>query len=474
MAIVSFRYCRMKKVMNMELKRTIYKKLLMWKSERTGKVLELQGARQVGKTYILKKFAKENFKHWHYISMAEESGKDFLNCLEEAAKWTPGTPRPEYQALKEAFRLYDPKFTDGEDTVIIIDEIQESARVYNQIRILAREFESYVIVTGSYLGKILQKEFFLPAGDTDKLQMGTLSFEEFVSALGEEETYRNTELYGGSEISSYEKLKEYFDIYQKIGGYPEVVSYYVEHQNIQKCEDMIGRVMDIFTRESIRYFTDITDVQIFSKLFQAIAILMLREKQGVRELTTELSKIMYQEESGRTTKIMVNRAISWLQESHIIGYASKSTDCDYLQIKDNCRYYFLDLGIASYFLKMTGAEPRQIKGLLAENYVYLCLYERMQKRREIAGNAPWFALYQKTKGELDFFVRSLVDYKNYGIEVKSTDAAVKTAKRLLEDGKLDYLYLLKGDTKGGISEDGKIYAVPLYLADRIKFNMGES
>lgn len=457
----------------MELERMIYKELLAWKFEKTGKVLELQGARQVGKTYILKKFAKENFKYFHYISMAEESGKDFLHCLEEAAKWIPGTPRPEHQVLKEAFHLYDPEFEDGEDTVIVIDEIQESARAYNQIRILSREFESYVIVTGSYLGKTLQKEFFLPAGDTDRLQMGTLSFEEFVSALGEGELYKDTELYGGSEASSYEKLKGYFDIYQRIGGYPEVVSYYVEHQDIQKCEDMIGRLMDIFTSESIRYFTDITDVDIFPKLFQAIAILMLREKQGIRELTTELSKIIYQEESGRTTKIMVNRAISWLAQSHIIGYASKSTDCDHLQIKENCRYYFMDLGIASYFLKTTGEEPRQVKGLLAENYVYLCLYERMRKKREIAGNAPWFVLYQKTKGELDFFVRSLLDYKNYGIEVKSTDAAAKTAKRLLEDGKLDYLYLLKGDTKGGISEDGKIYTVPLYLADRIKFNMGE-
>lgn len=457
----------------MELERMIYKELLAWKSEKTGKVLELQGARQVGKTYILKKFAKENFKYFHYISMAEESGKDFLHCLEEAAKWIPGTPRPEHQVLKEAFHLYDPEFEDGEDTVIVIDEIQESARVYNQIRILSREFESYVIVTGSYLGKTLQKEFFLPAGDTDRLQMGTLSFEEFISALGEGELYKDTELYGASEASSYEKLKGYFDIYQRIGGYPEVVSYYVEHQDIQKCEDMIGRLMDIFTSESIRYFTDIIDVDIFPKLFQAIAVLMLREKQGIRELTTELSKIIYQEESGRTTKIMVNRAISWLAQSHIIGYASKSTDCDHLQIKENCRYYFMDLGIASYFLKTTGEEPRQVKGLLAENYVYLCLYERMRKKREIAGNAPWFVLYQKTKGELDFFVRSLLDYKNYGIEVKSTDAAAKTAKRLLEDGKLDYLYLLKGDTKGGISEDGKIYTVPLYLADRIKFNMGE-
>lgn len=457
----------------MELERTIYQDLLSWKTEKTGKVLELQGARQVGKTYILKKFAKENFENFHYISMAEESGKDFLNCLEKAAEWVPGTPRLEYQVLKEAFRLYNPEFADGEDTVIVIDEIQESARVYNQIRILAREFDSYVIVTGSYLGKTLQKEFFLPAGDTDKLQMGTLSFAEFLSALGEGNLYMDTELYGGSEPAGYEKLKGYFDIYQKIGGYPEVVSHYAEHGNIQKCEDLIRRLMDVFISESIRYFTDIMDVDIFPKLFQAIAIMMLREKQGVRELTIELSKIIYQEESGRTTKKTVNRAISWLQESHIIGYASKSTDCDHLQIKENCRYYFLDLGIAYYFLKMTGEDPRQIKGLLAENYVYLCLHERMQKRKEIAGNAPWFALYQKTKGELDFFVRSLLDYKNYGIEVKSSDASAKTARRLLEDGKLDYLYLLKGNTKGGISEDGKVYTVPLYLADRIKFNMGE-
>ena len=56
----------------MELGRMIYRDLLAWKTEKTGRVLELQGARQVGKTYILKKFAKENFEHFHYINMAEE------------------------------------------------------------------------------------------------------------------------------------------------------------------------------------------------------------------------------------------------------------------------------------------------------------------------------------------------------------------------------------------------------------------
>lgn len=84
---------------------------------------------------------------------------------------------------------------------------------------------------------------------------------------------------------------------------------------------------------------------------------------------------------------------------------------------------------------------------------------------------PWFASHEKTKGELDFYVRSLADYKNYGIEVKSTDAKAKTANRLLEEKKLDYLYLLKGETKGGITEGKKVYTVPLCLADRIRFDL---
>lgn len=455
----------------MEIKRSIYKKLLAWKQERTGRVLELQGARQTGKTFILKKFAKENFSRSYYINMAENSGTDFLACMEEAAHWEPGMPRPKVAPLREAFRLFEPEFTDSRDTIIVIDEIQESAKVYNQIRTLSREFESYVIVTGSYLGKALQREFFLPAGDTDRLLMETLSFEEFLDAVGEGELYRKADLFGGSDPYVYEKLKGYFDIYQQIGGYPAVVVSYVQYHNILKCEEMIESLVDIFTNESIRYFTEIADVNIFPKLFQAVAVLMLREKQGVRELTSELSRIIYQEDSGRTTKRMVNQAVSWLQESHVIGYAAKSTDCDHLKLKENCRYYFLDLGVARHFLRMTGENPEQVKGLLAENYVYICLRRRLQGSREIAGATPWFALYQNTKGELDFYVRSLLDYKNYGIEVKSTDAEAKTAKRLLADGRLDYLYLLKGDTFGGKNEEKKIYTVPLCLADRISFHL---
>ena len=455
----------------MELRRNIYKKLLAWKKENTGRVLELQGARQVGKTYILKKFGKENFSKMVYINMAETTGKHFLQCVSIAMEWEPGKPMEE-TPIRKALELYDETFKDNKDTVVIIDEIQESAEIYNQIRTLAREFQAYVIVTGSYLGRTIEPDFFLPAGDMDHMVMESMTFDEFLDVFDERELYEKIDLYGKGRTEDYKKLMEYYEIYQKIGGYPAVVACYAEYRDLNKCMGLIGDLINVFSDESKRYFEDIIDINMFQKLFNAIALLMMQEKQGVRDLTAELSKIAYQEESGRTTKKMINHAISWLQESHIIGYASKAVDCDYKQIKDNSRYYFLDLGIAYYFLSRTGAPYDVIKGLLAENFVYLVLRRRIENTHEIAGLVPWFASYEKIKGELDFYVRSLVDYKNYGIEVKSTDASAKTARKLLEDGKLDYLYLLKGETMGGIA-DGRIFTVPLCLADRIEFELSK-
>ena len=451
----------------MELRRNIYIKLLAWKKENTGRVLELQGARQVGKTYILKKFGKENFSKMVYINMAENTGKNFSRCISIAMEWEPGKPMEE-TPIRKALELYDETFKDNKDTVVIIDEIQESAEIYNQIRTLAREFQAYVIVTGSYLGRTMEPDFFLPAGDMDHMVMESMTFDEFLDVFDERELYEKIDLYGKGRTEDYKKLMEYYEIYQKIGGYPAVVACYAEYRDLNKCMGLIGDLINVFADESKRYFEDIIDINMFQKLFNAIALLMMQEKQGIRDLTAELSKIAYQEESGRTTKKMINHAISWLQESHIIGYASKAVDCDYKQIKDNSRYYFLDMGIAYYFLSRTGAPYDVMKGLLAENFVYLVLRRRIENTHEIAGLVPWFASYEKIKGELDFYVRSLVDYKNYGVEVKSTDASAKTARKLLEDGKLDYLYLLKGETMGGIA-DGRIFTVQLCLADRIAF-----
>lgn len=459
--------------MAIDLKRDIYGELLQWKNRNSGSVLELEGARQVGKTYILDKFAKEQYEQYIYINMVGKSGEDFLECFKVIYNWEVGQKRTE-GAMHEVFKAYDHDFEDRRSTIVVIDEIQESALIYSRIREFAREFTCDFIVTGSYLGKTREKDFFLSAGDTDSLILNTLSFPEFLDAFGKRELYNKLSPFGGGNRENYDEIKKYFLIYCQIGGYPKVVQTYLETEDFGECRKEIGKIVNVFIKESSRYFKSAMEIDLFSKMFPAIAITLIKEKKGTDDLVTDFSRIIFKEESGKITKKMINGAISWLYLSHVIGYCGKSIDCNYLDIVDNCRFYFRDLGIGAYFLRRTGERVDTVNGILCENFVYLNLWKRLQTTETIAGESPWFAVHQETGGELDFYVRSLLDYKNYGVEVKNGKNPGKTAVRLLADEKIDFLYYLKGDTYGGKTDDGKTLTVPVYLADKIVFDLGNN
>lgn len=452
----------------MDLKRTIYQELLDWKNEDSGKVLEVNGARQVGKTYILDKFAKENYKNYIYINMVQSTGETFLECLDIVKKdWKPGTNRDGKQ-IHKALKLYDNNFTDEKDTIVVIDEIQESPEVFSMIREFAREFEAHFVVTGSYLGKTFNKEYFLPAGDIDTLVLDTMSFEEFLMAVDKYEIYQKADLCGESSHDDYDELKKWYDIYCQIGGYPAVVKKYIEKKDILICKKETAKIIKIFVEESERYFDDILEMNLLEQMLPAVAQSMIKEKKGSSDLVKELSGIVFRDDTNRVTKKSVNQAIAWFYRSNVIGYCGQVNEGDILNVTPNCRFYFRDLGVCRHFLEIAGATPDTIAGIINENFVYISLKKRIENM-EIAGTTPWYALYKD--GEIDFFVNSRLDYCNYGIEVKAGRAASKTATQLLQDGKVKYLYLLKGDTYGGVEE--KKYTVPIYLVDRIQFNMNE-
>ena len=448
----------------MELKRTIYKELLKWKQRNSGKVLELKGARQSGKTFILDKFARENYKIYLYINMAQSSGEQFLECLEQAEAWVPGTPRIA-KPLHKAFQLFDSGFTDMEDTIIVIDEIQESAKVYSRIREFAREFQCQFIVTGSYLGKTIEKGYFLPAGDTEDLLLNTLSFEEFLWALGKQELFDKIDLYGTSDHQSYDELKGYYDTYCEIGGYPAVVNCYLETKDKEECRKILKQIIRIFIEESTRYFGSVLGINLFEQIFPAIAQLSVREKKGNGDLITELSDIIYSDESNRTTKKNINNVIAWLYRSDIIGYCGKAVECNPIDTRPNMRFYFRDIGVARYFLKSGGVKGMAVSGYLSENFVYLDLLRRTESM-EITGTTPLFGTYKT--GEVDFLVGNAANDKTYGIEVKAGRSEGKTAQLLLDDGKVEAVYFLKGDTYGGTA--GRKITVPVYLTSRVKFD----
>ena len=447
-----------------DLKRDIYESLLEWKRNHSGKVLEVQGARQVGKTYIISKFARENYKNCIYINMAQTTGRDFLTCLDTAEQWKPGEIRVE-KPIHKALELFDKSFADTEETIIFIDEIQESARVFSLIRQFAREFQAHFIVTGSYLGKVIEKVYFLPAGDLDTITLNTLSFEEFLDAAGKGEVYNKLDLYGESKPEEYEEVKSFYKIYCQIGGYPAVVKKYLETGSVQEAQKEIGGIIHIFVQESERYFDDILQMNLLEQILPAIAQLLLKEKKGSSALVKELSKIVFHEDTNRVTKTSIHHAIAWFYRSHIIGYCGKVNEGNILNVTPNCRFYFCDVGVALYFLNIVGAAPSDIEGIVNENFVYLYLKKQAESMM-IAGNTPMFATYQN--GELDFFVNSRTNYVNYAVEVKAGKNQGKTAMQMLRDGKVSYIYNLKGDTFGGCAD--KIITIPVYLMGGVTFD----
>lgn len=449
----------------MYLKRTVYQKLMEWKESEKQTTLEVTGARQVGKTYIIKKFAEENFKNVIYINLFELSGQQFQQCYVKATEWKPGEKRIE-KPLHLAFQLYEEQFTDDADTVVIIDEIQESAEIYNRIREFTRQFQCKFIVTGSYLGRVLEPEFRFSSGDVTKIQVYTLSFEEFLEATS---TALYEQYLSGEEWTDekFEQISELYHVYTQIGGYPAVVQEYLSMKDINKAVAELKKIIDTFLKESMRYFDDILDVSVYDNIFLSVSRILLREKKGLEEdsVSEELQKLVVKDYSSNITKTTCYRAMNWLYHAGIIGFCGKVIELDPLDFKARSRCFFMDLGLANYYLSRAGAGNGTLQGILHENFVYINLKKRQDYPEEIVFETPAFGTFKG--GEIDFFVQTIVENTRYAIEVKAGKNTGISARKALEQGKVDYLLYLKGNTKGGVQD--KTITMPIFMLEQYKF-----
>lgn len=450
----------------MYLKREAYYKLLDWKKRPGHSTLEVSGARQVGKTYIVNRFADEQYKQKIYINLLDLSGELFMERYREL--WQEMKSGKKYRnPMFELVKRYQPDFEDSENTIVIIDEIQESADIYNRVREFTRTLKCDFIITGSYLGRILKPEFKYSSGDLDYLEICTLSFEEFLTALGYFDLYEKMSLCGESDGTVYQELQKLYNDYCMIGGYPGVVLKYLEKAPVQDCQAELLKIIRLFTNESRRYFEDILDDAVYENLFSGVARILAKEKKGFDEdsFSEELQGIVAKDYSSNITKASVNRAIDWLYSSGIIGFAGKLPECSVLDFKAKARCYFMDVGLAYYFLTKAGVPRETVSGIINENFVYLDLRRRIAHPSEIALETPAFATLGS--GEIDFYVKTLLSEKTYAIEVKSGKNSGKTAVEALERKKADYVLYAKGSTYGGKADN--IITIPIYGISKFKF-----
>ena len=432
--------------------RDVQEELLEWKKDHLHQVLQLEGTRQVGKTTELLKFAYQNYEFVIYVNLAEDH-MDFLEVIQLGA-----TPL--------AFEKYCmgaglPPFVNDSRTILILDEIQLSRSVYNAIRTMKRNVACDIVVTGSYLGRILQdKGFFLPAGTIRRCTMFPLSFMEFCRVFDAEETLKTIDLFGQSDSARYEELSALYALYSRIGGYPEVVRRYVESKDIGECYNVIGKLLGTFQAESRNYFSSERKVEIFDVVYRQALQEMCCEKRGTGKNTVERITSL----AKTNTELLVNKnevsaAVVWLKYTGILGMCSLAVNGDVTEIVPDRRIYYADCGIASYLAEKYVVDRTAVTGLLAETFVYNELHRLFKvpyTKCKVKEDEVCFSIYEQY--ELDFMV---VDKNNviYGIEVKAKDGNPKSLKVFIDRRLVDRGIVAK-PTQGGHGET--FDTIPIY------------
>lgn len=205
------------------MKREIYAELLEWQSRRGHKPLVLDGARQVGKTYILKEFGKREYKSFSYVNLDKDAvAKSIFEQDHDISR------------IIRALSAHTGVDIVPKDTLIIIDEIQESAAALGCLKYFKEDYPQYdVVVAGSLLGISIHEDQSFPVGMVELVRMFPMSLHEFLNATGNEKL---TALLLDCDWTTVNSLSaQYIDLlrqYYYVGGMPEAVANYIEGKGL--------------------------------------------------------------------------------------------------------------------------------------------------------------------------------------------------------------------------------------------------
>lgn len=437
------------------LKRKVYRELLEWRSERKNglkKCLLVKGARQVGKSYIVKAFGKAEYRSFIYIDFFRQPNlKAIFNgelSADEIYKRMTAN-MPEIELIRG-------------DTLIFLDEIQYCGNARTAIKFLADDMRYDVISSGSLLGLSygdddddnVETPSSIPVGYERQIEMQSLDFEEFLWAYGyKEETIAELKGYldNGEQIpeSIHNRYEMLFREFMVVGGMPEVVADFAENKDFNR----VARIQADILAE---YQDDI------SKHAKG------REKQYVRmcydavpkQLAREIKKFQYSTVEKGQTRRKFGGSIKWLKDANIVN-ACYNVREPYLPLMANAddnqfKLYINDTGLLT---RMYGTEIKlailnntikgNAKGGIYENVIAECLVKR------------GYALYYykpDDSHEIEFIIE-----KNSGtvpVEVKAGNTASVSLNTFIKDFSPNIAYKLIGGRNG---VNGVKYTLPHYM-----------
>jgi predicted AAA+ superfamily ATPase len=240
-------------------KRTILTELTHWLKKKNRKPLILRGARQVGKTTAISIFAN-NFKQYIYLNL--ERSED-LRLFEQDYN---------IQELVEAIFFLKGKQRQQTNTLLFIDEIQNSPKAVAMLRYFHEEMKDlYVIAAGSLLESILNRHISFPVGRVEYLRMHPLSFEEFLQAIGEMQAVEMLERIP-LPVFAHDKLLKLFHRYTLIGGMPEIVQLYAESQDLIQLKPVYDSLITAYMDDVEKYSSRESQTPIIQLLEKALLL----------------------------------------------------------------------------------------------------------------------------------------------------------------------------------------------------------
>jgi predicted AAA+ superfamily ATPase len=482
----------------LHIERDVYKEMLAWKKDEefnkarglSNHALSLEGPRQCGKTYLAHKFGQENYKNYVYLNLTTKKDLNlFLNVYYDPAL----RGKVLYEKI---FAQFNPAFKNDPETLVVIDEIQESSDVYNSIRDILASCEFHFLILGSYLGMITgDREYFSPIGNLRRLVVNPVSFQEYLKAIGEHERFMGLDLFGKSYRSDYKVIHEAYENYIVVGGYPEVMANHLEGRSLNVTTALHKAIYTMVIDECKTRIKDDIDYSIFVELCKKVPQTLLDEKRGMSLDWRDVYII----EKKALDYSKVKTSLFYMRGCGLLNYCYLAEGCDLRKQSDlPMRLYYNDVGMASSL--MGEVDKDHAAGVVAENFVYLSLNARdncinssvlheypafgtceyikapSNKLEETEAGGGGTQKSETIVGEIDFLNKSHKTYKKWAIEVKKGGNSSKTAKYLLESGKVDCILYARGgaDVKGVLSADGKIITIPIYLIDRFDFDVDYS
>ncbi len=430
------------------LRRKVSDELNNWKNTKDKKCLLVQGARQVGKTYIIEEFAKAN-----YEEIVELNFKEFPDY----AGIFSGNLDVQSIVMGLRFRFPDKKIEPGK-TLIFLDEIQECQEAITSLKFWALDNRYDVIASGSMLGIDYNRASSYPVGYVDHIKMYGLDFEEYLWArnISEDMIDYVKGFYLNREIipeNINERMLQYLHEYASIGGMPEVVQKYVDTEDFRKA-DTIQRNLLMGYRYDIAHYANAEEKVKAEKCYNSLSRQLLDK---------ENHKFQYKEveHGGRAQKYY--SSIEWLTRADLISICKLVTDVrydleDYAR-EDFFRAYTTDLSLLMA-MKDFGLKQHIIENTISgttKGGIYECIIADILTKK---GYPLYFYKNDSTDKEIDFFIQK--DGVVVPIEVKSGNiraTSLKWIKKRNPEINLMYKFI---DGNVGIAEGG-IVTMPLYM-----------